>query len=60
MDNWPTRFVVVIAAAILTLMPAKVNILDADSVLARSVRQYEDGGPPTGADLRRRNHVASS
>ena len=47
MDNWPTRFVIVIAAVFLALMPAKVNILDADSVLARSFRQYEDGGPPT-------------
>ncbi len=47
MDNWPTRFVIVIAAVFLALMPAKVNILDADSVLARSFRQNEDGVPPT-------------
>ena len=44
MDNWLTRFVVVAAAVALAMMPVKVNIGDADSVLARASRQSEDRG----------------
>ncbi len=47
MDKWLTRFVLVIAAVVLALMPARVNILDADSVSARSIGQSEDAGPGT-------------
>ncbi|MYA41125.1 MAG: hypothetical protein F4Z31_05180, partial [Gemmatimonadetes bacterium] len=42
MNKWLTRFVIAVTAVILAMMPVKLNIRDADSVLSRSLRQSDD------------------
>ncbi len=42
MNRWLTRFVLAITAVVLAMMPVKVNIRDADSVLARTSDRIED------------------
>lgn len=42
MNKWLTRFVLAVTAVILAMMPVKLNIRDADSVLGRSLRQSDD------------------
>ncbi len=42
MSKWLTRFVLAVTAVILAMMPVKLNIRDADSVLGRSLRQSDD------------------
>lgn len=43
MNKWLTCFVLAVATVVLAMMPVKVNIRDADSVLGRSLRQSDDG-----------------
>ena len=47
MDRWLTRFVFAITTLVLALISFNVNIRDADSVLARVLRQSDDRVPPT-------------